>query len=354
MTDIHQEIKDYYSNISLKQQGQMKTKVCCCSPDSHPDYVKAILNEIPEEIRTRFYGCGSPLPPVLEGCTVLDLGCGTGQDVYLASRLVGKNGRVIGVDMNEDQLDIARKYQKEMAEKRGYDNVTFLQGYIEDLKSLGIEDGSVDVVISNCVINLSPAKQQVFSEIWRILKEGGELYFSDVFADRRVPEEIGLNPILLGECMGGAMYVEDFRRMMRKVGWEDFRYLTSCDSVIDDPEIEKLIGNIRYTSRTIRAMKLPDLLEDICEQYGQFVVYNGGIEGSETEFRLDDHHCFELGLPAAVCGNTCAMIQNTRFARFFTVYGDRSHHFGPFPGCGTAPSGCGCDDDCGCGCGCGC
>ena len=352
--DIYDEIRKYYSHISLREKGKMMTKVCCCSPESHPDYIWKILEDIPEEIGDRFYGCGSPLPPALEGCMVLDLGCGTGQDVYLASRLVGKTGRVIGVDMNEDQLAIARKYQKEMAEKWGVDNVTFLQGYIEDLKSLGIEDGSVDVVISNCVINLSPAKEKVFSEIWRVLKQGGELYFSDVFADRRVPDKIGKNPILLGECMGGAMYVEDFRRLMRRVGWEDFRYMSTCSSEIDDPEIEKLIGNIKYTSRTIRAVKLPDLLEDICEQYGQFVIYRGGIEGSETKFRLDDHHCFEKDLPASVCGNTCAMIQNTRFAPYFTVIGDRSHHFGPFAGCGTAP-GASCDgEDSGCGCGCGC
>lgn len=340
MKDIRESVKEYYSKITTVDEGKMETNICCCASDSMPEHLKNIRKEISPEIVNRFYGCGSPIPHALEGCTVLDLGCGTGLDVYLISKLVGEKGKVIGVDMNDDQLYIAKKYQEEMADKYGYkeSNVEFKKGYIEDLKSLGIEDNSVDVVISNCVINLSPFKEDVFTEIWRVLKNGGELFFSDIFSDRRVPEEISTNQVLRGECLGGAMYIEDFRRMMRKVGWEDFRYMESTIAAIDNPKIEELIGNIVFTSSTIRAVKLPELIEDIREQYGQFAVYKGGITGSENYFDLDDHHRFVKGLPMNVCGNSCAMIENTRFAKYFDIYGDRSTHFGPFEGCGNAPT----------------
>lgn len=350
MSVSHEEIKKYYSNVTVKEQGEMATHTCACGPECMPTYIRKILADIPEEITTRFYGCGSPLPAALEGCTVLDLGCGTGRDVYLASKLVGPTGKVIGIDMNADQLAVAEAHHAEMAEKWGYDNVEFKQGYIEALDGLGIEDGSVDVVISNCVINLSPDKKAVFDEIWRVLSYGGELYFSDIFADRRIPEEVSSSPLLVGECLGGAMYIEDFRRLMRRCGWEDFRYVESRAATIDNDEVEALIGNIQFSKRTVRAFKLPDIQEDICEEYGQTAIYNGGIEGSENYFDLDDHHRFFKGLRLDVCGNSCSYVQNTRFGKYFTVYGDRSIHFGPFEGCGNAPAVGGGDGGCGCAC----
>lgn len=332
----------------------MGTKICSCALDNMPERIVKIRELINEEIINRFYGCGSPIPLALEGLTVLDLGCGTGLDVYVLSKLVGENGKVIGVDMNEDQLEIAEKYKDEMAKKFGYktSNVTFKKGYIEDLKSLSIEDETIDIVVSNCVINLSPFKEDVFSEIWRVLKKGGELYFSDIFADRRIPKELTQNPILHGECISGAMYIEDFRRLMRKVGWLDVRYMSSTIANIGNKEIEKLTGNIKFTSRTVRAMKLPDFIEDICEQYGQFAIYRGGIEGSENYFDLDDHHRFFKDLPLSVCGNSCAMVEETRFKKYFDFYGDRSKHFGAFD-CGSSPAPSNSDDAC-CGGGCCC
>lgn len=348
MSDIRDEVREYYGTI-LKSSSDLKTDVCSCAGASRR--IQAILDVLPEEITDRFYGCGSPLPPMLEGCTVLDLGCGTGRDVFVASKLVGSSGRVIGVDMTEEQLEVGRKYQDEVAKIFGYSssNVEFKQGYIEDLATLGIEDGSVDVVISNCVINLSPFKHRVFSEIYRVLKEGGELYFADIFADRRLPEELTRDPVLRGECMGGALYIEDFRRLMREVGWEDFRYMSSRKTNIDNEEIAEKVGDITFYSRTIRAFKLA-CLEDICEQYGQVATYRGTVPGMEQFFDLDDHHRFFTDEPMAVCGNSCAMVQETRFGACFDIEGDRSVHQGPFPGCGTIPSVN--DEDCGCGTGC--
>lgn len=215
------------------------------------------------------------------------------------------------------------------------------------MKSIGIEDESVDVVISNCVINLSPFKEEVFKEVWRVLKKGGELYFSDIFADRRVSDEIYQNPVLRGECLAGAMYVEDFRRLLHKIGWEDFRYTKITKAPIENRKIEELVGNVNFTSRTVRAVKLPGIIEDRCEQYGQFVTYRGGILGSEHYFDLDDHHRFYKDLPMAVCGNSCAMIEETRFKKYFDVVGDRSKHFGLFDGCDGPGNECDCDGNSG-------
>lgn len=340
MIDSRSKVSEYYAKASVVDGGKLQTNICSCAVDNMSDEIKQLRSELPDEILTRFYGCGSPIPKAVDGLTVLDLGCGTGVDVYILSKLVGEHGKVIGVDMTDEQLNIAKKYQEEMAKKYGYkaSNVEFHKGYIEDLAAMGIEDESVDIVISNCVINLSPFKSAVFNKIYKVLKNGGELFFSDVFADRRIPASIADDDILRGECLGGAMYKEDFRRLMAEIGWKDFRYVESYPSAIDNPDIEDLLGNINFSSDTISAFKIPDLIEDKCEDYGQFVCYKGGIAGAEHYFDLDDHHRFYKDKPVAICGNSCAMVENTRYSEFFDVYGDRSKHFGLFEGCGPATS----------------
>lgn len=334
MDKILENVKEYYGK-QLKSKDDLKTGACCAA-DAPPQEIREILPLIANEIRSRFYGCGSPLPPMLEGMTVLDLGCGTGRDVYIASKLVGRSGRAIGVDMTSEQIAVALKYREEQRERFGYknSNVEFKQGYIEDLKSLGIEDNTVDVVISNCVINLSPQKDLVFKEIFRVLKPGGELFFSDVFADRRVPAQLAADPVLRGECLSGAMYFEDFRRLMADVGCPDFRYTSSREIGLTSKEIEEKIGFISFFSRTIRAFKLDDL-EDICEDYGQVAYYDGSIPGHPHFFDLDDHHRFFTNRPMLVCGNSASMISRTRYGKAFKVMGDRSTHFGAFAGCGV-------------------
>jgi SAM-dependent methyltransferase len=187
----------------------------------------------------------------------------------------------------------------------------------------------VDVVISNCVINLSPDKQRVFQEIFRVLKPGGELYISDVFARSRVPEMLREDPVLLGECLAGAMYTEDFRRMLRGVGCLDYRIAARRPLAIEDAETAEKLGRIAFESVTVRAFKLASL-EDICEDYGQAVRYRGTIPGHPHGFRLDDHHDFATGKTVPVCGNTAAMVSETRFAPHFELIGTRAHHFGPF------------------------
>lgn len=337
-------VKEYYGKI-LKGSHDLKTSACC-STESFPPAHRAVLAEIDSEILDKFYGCGSPIPPAITDCTVLDLGCGSGRDVYLVSKLVGPNGFVIGVDMTDEQLAVARRHIAGQTRRFGFSapNVDFRQGYIEDLATCGIADNSVDLVISNCVINLSPDKERVFSEIFRVLKPGGELYFSDVFADRRMPESLKNDPLLYGECLGGALYIEDFRRILRSLGCQDYRVVSQRPITLDNPAIAAKAGMVNFSSITVRAFKLV-CLEDICEDFGQMAVYRGTIPELPHAFVLDDHHTFFTGKPMLVCGNTTAMVGETRYSRHFTVSGDRSIHFGAFP-CGPSPSAYQTDDAC--------
>lgn len=323
-----ENIREYYGSV-LKSKNDLKTGACCTA-DSMPEHLRPILAEIHPEIQERFYGCGSPIPAALEGKTVLDLGCGTGRDVFMLSKLVGSQGRVIGLDMTEEQLSLARKHTDWQMQKFGYQaaNVDFRSGYMEDLAAAGIADNSIDLVVSNCVINLSPDKDRVFAEIFRVLKPGGELYFSDVFADRRIAEELKNDPVLMGECLSGALYKEDFRRLMAKHGVADFRVVKTSPVPILDKDIELKIGMVNFSSLTIRAFKLA--LEDRCEDYGQVAYYLGTIPEAPHAFMLDDHHLIKTGMPFLVCGNTAAMLSETRFEKHFRIVGDRSVHYGLF------------------------
>lgn len=331
-------VRRYYGEV-LQSSGDLKTSACCAG-DAVPPHLRPLLADVHPEVQERFYGCGLPLPPALDGCTVLDLGCGTGRDCYVLSRLVGERGRVIGVDMTPEQLAIAHRHRDWHAERYGYarSNVEFHEGYVEDLAALGLADASVDVVVSNCVVNLSPDKPRVLREVFRVLKPGGELYFSDVFADRRVPAALRDDPVLLGECLAGALYHEDFRRVITAAGCADARVVASQPITLDDPTIARRIGMIAFQSRTVRAFKLA--LEDRCEDYGQVACYLGTIADLPHAFDLDDHHHFETGRPMLVCRNTADMLTGTRYAPYFRVTGDAATHFGLFD-CGptaAAPS----------------
>ena len=333
MKDVSEKtafVKKYYGTV-LQGSDDLATRACCCSDELLHPSIRDIEKEIDNEVLTKFYGCGSPIPPALEGCTVVDLGCGTGKDVFIASRLTGADGFVTGVDMTDEQLLIGRKHVASHMEKFGYaePNVEFKKGYIEDLKEIGIKDNSIDVVMSNCVINLSDDKTKVFSEIFRVLKPGGELYFSDVFTGRRMPEELQNDPLLHSECLGGALYMEDFRRMLGDLGCLDYRTVARKRIRLGNPEIELKVGMVDFYSITVRAFKLNNL-EDICEDYGQVALYRGTIPGYPHAFELDDRHRFITGKPMLVCGNTASMLSETRFAEHFKVSGDRSVHYGPF------------------------
>jgi arsenite methyltransferase len=345
LASVADQVRAYYGAV-IGSSDDLLTGAC--RPDassSLPRGQREALSLIHPEILERSYGCGSPIPPAIEGRRVLDLGCGAGRDAFVASRLVGAGGSVMGVDMTEEPLAIARRHVAGHTARFGYDrpNVEFRTGDFGDLAACGLVDGSVDVVISNCAINLAADKERVFAEIFRVLRRGGELCFADVFADRRVPAALASDPVLLGECLAGALYAGDFRRIMRRAGCLDHRVVERRRVALGNDGIEARVGAVGFTSMTVRAFRLGGL-EDACEDYGQVATYLGTIEDLPHRFRLDEDHTFETGRPLPVCGNTAAMLGGTRFAPHFRLDGDRGTHFGRFP-CGAGVASRSADND---------
>ncbi|NNM01176.1 MAG: methyltransferase domain-containing protein, partial [Gammaproteobacteria bacterium] len=187
---MRQSVEEYYGRV-LTTSADLKTNACTtsCAPSGD---IKALLGNIHEQVSSRYYGCGLVYPPLLEGRRILDLGCGSGRDCYVLSQLVGESGEVVGIDMTEEQLAVARRHVDWHMDKFGYgrSNVRFLKGYIEKLDELDLEPGSFDVIVSNCVINLSIDKAAVLREAASLLRDGGEMYFSDIYADRRIPRHL--------------------------------------------------------------------------------------------------------------------------------------------------------------------
>lgn len=326
---LHDMVKNYYGKV-LSSKNDLKTSACC-DINSFPEYLRKPLDLIHLEIQEKFYGCGSPLPMGLKNCKVLDLGCGTGRDCYLASYLVGENGEVVGIDMTDEQLVIANKYVDYQMEKFEFKkkNVKFIKGFIEELDFLGLPDNYFDVVISNCVLNLSPAKDKVVEQVYRVLKPGGEFYFSDVYSDRRLPEAFKEDQELLGECLGGALYWKDFERIAKKCGFLDPRIYANRPLDIMNKEIANKVGLASFFSTGYRLFKIP-FLEDACEDFGHRVKYLGNLPESPEAFYLDNNHIFKKNRVYPVCGNTYHMLNSTRFKDAFYFKGDFSEHLGVF------------------------
>lgn len=313
-------VQDYYGK-KVTSTGDLEYDACCVAY-----YDERLLAPLTGEVKSRRYGCGSPTPDAAFGLTVLDLGCGAGVDVFIASQLVGPAGKVIGVDMTGEQLEIARRNVEPVMKNIGYDkpNVEFMEGEIE---SLGLPDESVDIVISNCVINLSEDKEAVFREIWRVLRPGGEFLIADIVADRRIPEPLRNNPKLYSECLTGADYEGDFFRRMRKAGFNDVRQTSRRDT-------KDVIETIHFTSVTYRGFKIP--MEEHCEDYGQVAVYKGSIPGRPDAYALDLNHFFPAGAAVRVCKNTADILRRSRLSDFFHVSGEIAH-LGRFD-CSPAPA----------------
>lgn len=335
MKNITQEVKQYYGDF-LQTSEDLKTNACCTSAEA-PDFLKTAMTNIHDQVVAKYYGCGLVAPEELQGMRILDLGSGSGRDCYLLAQLVGEAGYVLGVDMTDAQLAVANEHIEWHREKFGYakSNIEFKKGYIEKLGELGLADNSFDIVISNCVINLSTDKQAVINEVHRVLKPGGEFYFSDVYADRRVPEALVNDPVLYGECLSGALYWNDFQNLARDCGFADPRLVEDRPLAIENDEIEKLIGHINFFSATYRLWKLAGL-EPACEDYGQSVIYKGTIDDQASAYLLDKHHLFECGIKYPVCGNTYRMLKESRLAAHFEFHGEMRTHLGIFVGCGAS------------------
>lgn len=326
---MHNVVKDYYGNV-LTGSDDLQTNACCTDDNLTPQ-VKRILSNIHDEVMTRYYGCGLVTPEIIKGCDVLDLGCGAGRDCYAIAQMVGEHGSVIGVDMTDEQLAVANRHVEYHREKFGYKkaNTQFLKGYIEKLDELNIRDNSIDVVISNCVINLSPDKHAVLREIFRILKPGGEIYFSDVYADKRVPSALQADPLLYGECLSGALYWNDFENLAKSVGFTEPRVVNSRAISIDNDELAAQLGDLRFTSATYRLFKAIDLEVD-AQDYGQLVTYLGTIDDNENQWSLDEQTHFVSQQTTAVSGNTWQTLMQSRFKTHFEFHTHDEQHRGLF------------------------
>lgn len=335
-------VKQYYGT-ELQTSNDLKTNACCTA-GAPPKYIQECIKNLHESTIARYYGCGLCLPSYdLTGCSILDLGCGAGRDVYIASQLVGPTGHVVGIDMTEEQLDAAKEQKAYHAEKFGFDNTEFHLGYLESLSDMEtLQKEKFDVIISNCVINLVTDKPAVLKACHDLLKPGGEMYFSDVYANQRVPEVLQKDSTLWGECLSGALYWNDFVNMAKRAGFADPRLVEDAPITIQNAAVRDTItregfGSLEFYSATYRLFKMDEFLEPACEDYGQAVIYKGTIPRAQSSFKLDKGHVFEAGKVHTVCGNTWYMLEkNPQMKPHFQFIGDFSRHYGIFEGCGSS------------------
>ena len=326
---VSESVKEYYGKI-LQKSSDLKTNACCTA-EKYPSYVLDKFKKIHPDVLSSYYGCGLVMPDSLEGCRMIDLGCGTGRDVYLLSQFVGKEGEVVGVDMTDKQIQRARSFLSYHSEI--CPSVDFKQGYIEHLDQLDLSPNYFDIVVSNCVVNLSPDKEAVLRQVFNLLKEGGEFYFSDVYCSERIPEALKGDKVLWGECLSGALYWNDFINLAKKCGFADPRLVSSQPITIQNREVESKIGHIKFYSATYRLFKLSNLEPD-CEDYGQAVIYLGTIDNHPNYWNLDGHHRMWKNKVFTVCGNTWNMLYHSRFRKHFQFIGSFDRHYGIFDGCG--------------------
>lgn len=322
--DKQASVLERYSEGANQRQADL-----CCPVE----YDTSLLKILPQEIIDKDYGCGDPSRYVKKGDTVLDLGSGSGKICYMAAQLVGDQGRVIGVDMNDDMLALARKYQVDMARKIGADRVQFVKGQIQDLalnltameayladhpvtdfKSANqfrrwqesqrktqplIASDLVDLVVSNCVLNLvhDNEKQQLIKEIFRVVKPGGRVAISDIVSDERSPDHMKNDPDLWSGCISGALLEHDFLQAFVDAGF----VAVNLDKWGDQPW--QVIEGIEYRSVTVTAAK-PEAVE--CLDYGHAVIYRGPF----SEVYDDEGHVYPRGERIAVCERSFNLLTN--------------------------------------------
>jgi arsenite methyltransferase len=317
--------------------GAQATEAKLCCPI---DYNTEFLKVIPKEVIERDYGCGDPSKYLREGETVLDLGSGTGKICFIAAQVVGPKGKVIGVDMTDEMLEVARRNAPIVAERVGYANVEFRKGRIQDLalsidvldaelkrrpisdassflaadelaqelrvKHPLIANDSVDVVVSNCVLNLveANAKRQLFEEIFRVLKVGGRAVISDIVSDEEVPERLQNDPELWSGCISGALTEEGFVAAFTAAGFYGVQILTR------DEQPWQTVEGIEFRSVTVEAFKGK---QGPCVERNQAVIYKGPFK----EVLDDDNHRMERGRRYAVCDKTYNIYRKAPYSASF-------------------------------------
>ncbi|XP_070570520.1 arsenite methyltransferase-like [Ptychodera flava] len=235
--EIVGNVKEYYGK-TLTTTDDCTTSVACSRSSKPPKRIAELIGQIHDDVASKYYGCGLCIPNCVEGCNILDLGSGAGRDCFIVSKLVGPSGRVIGVDMTEEQISFANQYKDYHREKFGLkeNNVDFVLGYMEKLSEAGIDNDSHDIIISNCVICLSTDKPAVLQEGFRALKTGGEIYFSDMYVDRPLPEKLknSTDKVLWGEGLSGALFWKELINIAEEVGFSTPRLVDASAMTINE------------------------------------------------------------------------------------------------------------------------
>ncbi|MFQ5956220.1 MAG: methyltransferase domain-containing protein [Candidatus Brocadiales bacterium] len=288
-------VREFYAHAAADPQEEL----CCASSLAADD-----VAHIPNGVLERAYGCGSPVTTagISEGERVLDLGSGAGIDCFIAAKKVGPSGMVIGVDMTDEMLDRATDFKSEVARNLGYDVVDFRKGFLEEIPA---ESGSVDIILSNCVINLSPDKKQVFREMWRVLRDHGRIVVSDIVSDKKVPEHLRADKLLWGQCLSGALTEEEFLAFIEQAGF----YGTDILSKTFWQEVE----DCKFFSITIRGYKYEKRTE--CNYRGHKAVYLGPLKAVIDE----EGHLFPKGEEIEVCTDTAEKLKKPPYSGRFIV-----------------------------------
>jgi len=326
--DVEREVLERYVRAARAPEAAL-----CCPVDYDTRYLEAI----PAEILERDYGCGDPSRHLAAGETVLDLGSGAGKICYIAAQIVGAEGRVIGVDFNDEMLGLARRHRASIAARLAYDNVQFRRGRIQDLRTdydaldghlrdrpiksaddlVSFErfraaqrsdrplvaDESIDVVVSNCVLNLvaDEDKRTLFEEIFRVLRRGGRAVISDIVSDEEVPEHLKKDPELWSGCISGAFQERKLVEAFANAGFHGIEVLERNE------EPWRTVEGIEFRSVTLRAFKGK---QGACWDHNQAIIYRGPW----SEVRDDDGHTLIRGVPMAVCEKTFRLYTREPYA----------------------------------------
>ena len=288
-------VREYYAAAA----EQPKADLCCPTK-----YDATAVAHIPQDVLDRFYGCGSPMlsAGIQPGETVVDLGSGAGIDVFIAAKLVGPTGRAIGVDMTDAMLRVANENAPKVAAALGYDIVDFRRGYLEQIP---VESKSVDLITSNCVVNLSPDKPRVFEEMWRILKDHGRIVVSDIVSEREVPPHLKVNAELWGECLVGALTEEEFLSRLERAGFYGLGILKKT--------YWKDVEGHPFFSVTVQGFKYEKTAG--CVYKGHRAVYLGPAKA----FIDEEGHQFPRNEPYQVCTDTAAKLARPPYNAMFAI-----------------------------------
>nr|XP_054764369.1 arsenite methyltransferase-like [Lytechinus pictus] len=318
MDSVHDDVKEYYGK-TIQTSCDLRTDTCQLGASSAKDKlsVRQAIASVHDDILATYYGCGLCIPSLIEDARVVDLGSGTGRDCYAISKLVGPKGFVVGIDMTDEQLELARKYLTYHQEKFGYPapNVEYRKGFIENLKDAQVEDNQYDIVVSNCVINLSPDKPSVIREAYRVLKEGGEFYFSDIYVQQDIPEHIRKHKVLWGECLAGALCWTDLERYAKDIGFTKPRIVNARKVNVEDKKLLEVTGDIAFMSVTYRLFKVS---KDDCKTPA-VVTYNGTLAEYETELPFDIENTFKANVPVNVDAELAEILRRSRYSKVFTI-----------------------------------